>query len=312
MILCGGDALIDFVPVAGPDGETAFSPRVGGAVLNAATALSRLGQEVSFVGALSSDLFGDMLFDHMLREGIGTEHVGRTGDDSTLAFVTLDSGEAKYAFYDSTSAGRLWRGADVLSKAVALHIGSVTLIADPSASAYAELAARLSPDMLVSLDPNCRPGLIEDAENYRARILGIAAVSHIVRVSDEDFDYLFPGRAEGDVVAELLKGATRLVIISRGPDGASAFWTGGRVDVAARPVALKDSIGAGDTFHAGVLAALAQNGRLSQSGLETLDAMAVRDVLDLATAAAALNCEETGCNPPQLGAVLKSLEGGSP
>ena len=309
MILCGGDALIDFVPVAGPDGDTAFSPRVGGAVLNTATALRRLGQDVEFVGALSSDLFGDMLHDHMKREGIGTDFVQRTGDDSTLAFVTLEGGEAKYAFYDSTSAGRLWRGVETLPGASALHIGSVTLIAEPSARAYADLAVRMSPKMVLSLDPNCRPGLILDPEAYRARILGIAAVSHIVRFSDEDFDYLFPGQSVDAVAASLLNQVSRLVILSRGAGGATAYWAGGRVDVPALRANVKDTIGAGDTFHAGVLAGLARAGCLSHDGLAGLDTATVNEVLRLATAAAALNCEEVGCNPPGLDAVVKTLEG---
>ena len=309
MILCGGDALIDFVPVPGPGGETAFLPRVGGAVLNTATALRRLGQDVSFVGGLSSDLFGDMLFDHMVREGIHTEHVTRTSDDSTLAFVTLERGEAKYAFYDSTSSGRLWTGADGLPHAEALHIGSVTLIADPAAGAYADLAEHLSPSLVVSLDPNCRPGLIDDAGAYCQRILRIANVSQIVRVSEEDFDYLFRDDAEEAVVDRLLSAATQLVLISRGPDGASAFWDGGRVDVPACELTLADSIGAGDTFHAGVLAFLSREGLLSGEGLSQLDEAVVTRMLNWATVAAALNCEQSGCNPPLLATVLSRLEG---
>ena len=309
MILCGGDALIDFVPFAGPGGETAFLPRVGGAVLNAATALGRLGQEVEFVGALSSDLFGDILHDHMEREGIGTSSVRRTSDDSTLAFVTLADGEAKYAFYDRTSAGRFWDGAGELPMASALHIGSVALIADPSASAFANLAARMSPRMVVSLDPNCRPGLVADATRYRAHIRKIAAVSHVVRFSDEDFEYLYPDQPEEAIVEELLAGTSQLVIISRGADGASAFWASGRLDVAAARAVVKDTIGAGDTFHAGVLAGLDQIGCLSHEGLAGLKSAQVQKVLALATAAAALNCEEVGCNPPKLDAVLRKLEG---
>ncbi|MDE0695435.1 MAG: PfkB family carbohydrate kinase, partial [Boseongicola sp.] len=157
MILCGGDALIDFVPVAQANGLAAFVPRPGGAVLNAATALARLEQDVSFVGALSTDLFGDMLHDHMVREGIGTANVSRSDDDSTLAFVSLADGEARYAFYDSASAGRLWTGlTGPLPEAEALHFGSLTLFADPPASAYLDLAEQASSRMVVSLDPNCR------------------------------------------------------------------------------------------------------------------------------------------------------------
>lgn len=307
MILCGGDALIDFVPVAAPDGGEAFQPRIGGAVLNCATALTRFGEDVSYVGALSQDLFGDMLFDHMKREGIATELVTRTTDDSTLAFVTLDGGEAKYAFYDNTSAGRLWSGVDKLSQqAKALHIGSVTLIADPSAAAYADLAMRLSGDMVISLDPNCRPSLIPDADSYRARIKGIASHSHLIRFSDEDFAYLYPDQKEEAVAHELVSKGTHLVLISRGPGGASAYWAGGRIDVPARLVNLVDSIGAGDTFHAGVLAALSQSKHLSIEGLQQLDRSHLGDVMNFATAAAAMNCETAGCNPPSRVDVLLS------
>ncbi len=308
MILCGGDALIDFVPIT-RDGEEAFVPRPGGAVLNTATALVRLGQEVTFIGGVSTDLFGDQLIRHMEREGIDTAHVTRTQNDSTLAFVTLAGGEARYAFYDDTSAGRRWTGVDAVPAADCLHIASVTLIADPSASAYADLAERVSADMVVSLDPNCRPTLIRDREPYAARIKRIAAVSHIVRFSEEDFAYLYPNRAEAEVATELLAGPTDLILISRGPGGATAFWSGGRADTPARPVTLADSIGAGDTFHAGVLAALSRDGHLSHEGLASLDRDMVEAALTFAGTAAALNCERLGCNPPDLREVERTLTG---
>ncbi len=308
MILCGGDALIDFVPVT-RDGEEAFVPKPGGAVLNTATALARLGQEVTFLGGVSTDLFGDQLIRHMEREGIETAHVTRTPHDSTLAFVTLAGGEARYAFYDDTSAGRRWTGVDQVPNANCLHIASVTLIADPSASAYAELAERVSPSMVVSLDPNCRPTLIRDREPYAERIKRIAKVSHIVRFSDEDFEYLYPNTAEATVAQDLLNGMSKLILISRGPSGATAYWHGGRINMDALPVALADSIGAGDTFHAGVLAALERVGKLTHDGLANLDQRMVEDALWFASTAAALNCEKLGCNPPDLAEVEARLAG---
>lgn len=306
MILCGGDALIDFVPVT-RDGEEAFVPKPGGAVLNTATALARLGQDVTFLGGVSTDLFGDQLIRHMEREGIETAHVTRTANDSTLAFVTLAGGEARYAFYDDTSAGRRWTGVEDVPEADCLHIASVTLIADPSASAYADLAERVSPSMVVSLDPNCRPTLIRDRAPYAERIKRIAEVSHIVRFSEEDFDYLYPGAEENLVAIELLVGAPKLILVSRGPNGATAYWSGGRVDMAALPVDLADSIGAGDTFHAGVLTALAHAGKLSHAGLAGLDRETVTAALRFAITAAALNCERLGCNPPDLAEVEARL-----
>lgn len=306
MILCGGDALIDFVPVA-RDGEEAFVPKPGGAVLNTATALARLGEEVTFLGGVSTDLFGDQLIRHMEREGIDTGYIDRTPHDSTLAFVTLAGGEARYAFYDDTSAGRRWTGIANVPQADCLHIASVTLIADPSASAYAQLAERVSGEMIVSLDPNCRPTLVADRAVYAERIKRIAAVSHIVRFSDEDFAYLYPEEDEVAVTETLLAGTPKLILISRGPDGASAFWSGGRLDLAAPPVDLADSIGAGDTFHAGVLAALRRGGHMTHAALAKLERGTVGAALRFGAAAAALNCEQQGCNPPDLGHVERRL-----
>ena len=308
MIHCGGDALIDFVPVEQANGLVAFVPRPGGAVLNAATALARLEQKVFFVGALSTDLFGDMLHDHMVRESIGTANVSRSDDDSTLAFVSLAEGEARYAFYDSASAGRVWTGlTEPLPAAEALHVGSLTLFSAPPASAYMHLAEQASSRMVVSLDPNCRPSLVPDKEAYRRRIARISTASHIIRLSDEDLAFLHPSAREEDVVDGLLDGLTRLVIVSRGAEGASAWWTGGRVDVAARETVVQDSIGAGDTFHAGVLAALSRAGLLGVEALDRLDRASVEDVLAFGTAAASLNCMKSGCNPPSLSAVLECL-----
>lgn len=293
MILCGGDALIDFVP-ADVAGEAAFVPRVGGAVLNAATALARLGEDVAFIGAASTDLFGDKLVAHMAREGIDHARVARTNDDSTLAFVTLDGGEARYAFYDRTSAGRHWAGADA-PEAEALHIGSVTLISEPSAGAYEALAQQMAGRAVISVDPNCRPGLIADPGAYRARMERLAGLSQIVRYSDEDFAYLFGAADEGAVAARLLGGAARLVLISRGAAGATAYVDAGRVDVPARAVAVRDTIGAGDTFHAAVLAWLSQHGKFADAALSL---EAARGLLEFASAAAALSCTRDGCDPP--------------
>lgn len=150
MILCGGDALIDFVPVIEPDGGTGFVPRVGGAFLNAATALRCRCEDVSFAGALSSDMFEVQLHQHMKREGVETDQVERTDNDGNRVFVTLDEGDTKYSFYDRASVDRLWRRPRSLPSADALHIDSVTLIADPAASAYTSMAECLADEMVIS------------------------------------------------------------------------------------------------------------------------------------------------------------------
>ncbi|MEM6616837.1 MAG: carbohydrate kinase [Pseudomonadota bacterium] len=307
VILCGGDALIDFVPVDMETGDTAFVPKVGGAVLNVATALSRLNEDVAFIGAASEDLFGDMIIAHMEGENIDYSRVARTSDDSTLAFVTLSGGDARYAFYDQTSAGRMWGGTDERPMVDALHIGSVTLVFDPSASAYEAFARGMSEQTVVSFDPNCRPGLVKDRDSYKDRMRCLADFSHIVRYSDEDFDYLFPGESIDDVAAELLSGATKLLLNSRGADGATAYTKAGKASVNTPPVEVRDTIGAGDTFHAATLSWLSHAGKLDQQSLAEIGIDEALEMLEFATEAAALCCMMDGCNPPTRNRVVAEV-----
>lgn len=306
VIYCGGDALIDFVPVT-MGRETAFVPRVGGAMMNVATALARLGDDVEFIGDISLDLFGDILTRHMHAEGIGTKFVRQTGDDSTLAFVTLEDGDARYAFFDRTSARRNWSGIAGDIDGDAVHIGSLSYIAEPAAAAWLEFARTARERMIVSLDPNCRPSLVKDAKTYRRYVKEVSKLSHIIRMSDEDLEFVHPVEEEEDVAAHYLAGETQLFLISRGGYGASAYWAGGRIDVESRPVSVTDSIGAGDTFDAGILSALSESGHLTFEGLGALTYDVLESALEFASVAASLNCEKTGCDPPTKDAVQAAL-----
>lgn len=306
MILCGGDALIDFVPMAMRD-ETGFVPRVGGAMLNVATALARLGEPVEFVGGISFDLFGEMLMSHMKAEGIGTKLIRRTREDSTLAFVALDEGDARYAFIDAGSARENWSGDANGIAAKALQFGSLSFITEPASSAWVKYAEEAREKMVLAFDPNCRPTLVRDPKSYRKLIKHLASRSHIVRFSEEDFEFIFPLENEQDVAEQLLDQGVSIVTISRAGDGATAFWAQGRVDVEARPVAVIDSIGAGDTFDAALLAHFAETGHLSEKGLAKLGKADLTNAMQFASVAASLNCEESGCNPPSREAIAMAM-----
>lgn len=301
-LLSCGDALIDFMPAVTQDGDAAMRPVVGGSCLNIAVAMARLGASTGFVGALSTDMFGDMIAAHAEASGVDLRFCDRLEVQNTLAFVQLNAdASARYAFYDDASAARAWRfhpNRLPWAEVDALHVGSTTLINDPSSSETLALArAARAAGVLVSLDPNCRPALVKDRADFGARIAAFAQEAKLIRLSDEDFEFLY-GDANADTIAEaFLSSGAELVVLTRGRLGATA-WHGaaGTIHVPAPPIDLVDTIGAGDTFLAALLVALRERERLGRLDTMTTDLLA--DSLRFAAAAAAITCSRAGANPP--------------
>jgi fructokinase len=302
MLLSCGDALIDFVPIKAPDGRDAFVPVVGGSCLNIAVAMARLGAPTGFVGGVSTDMFGEMIAAHLAASGVDLRYVERAPRETTLAFVRFVDGEPHYAFYDETTACRLWThvpGAIPFPAIDAVHVGSVPLVNDPSAHNFMALFEAAKGLTTLSFDPNCRPTLVSDKAGYTARMARFAAMADIIRLSDMDFDFLYGG-ADFDARAEAwLAGGARLVVVTRGGDGVTAWHaTAGKVAVPAPKVDVVDTIGAGDTFQAGLLVALKEAGRLDVDALSTLTAEELTAALAFGAAAAAITCSRAGANPP--------------
>lgn len=301
MILSCGEALIDMLPRQSAAGEEAFAPYAGGAVFNTAIALGRLGAPSSFFSGISTDLFGEILTRTLEASRVETGLCARSGRPTTLAFVKLVNGNATYAFYDENTAGRLLSTADLpdLPDTVeALFFGGISLVNDPAAAAYEALQAREAGTRVTMIDPNIRPGFITDAEGYRARLDRMIARADIVKLSDEDLHWL-AGHGDLEVLARsLLARGPRVVFITEGSKGAHAFTAGHSRFVAANKVTVADTVGAGDTFNAGVLAALRQAGVLSKAGLDTLTPEALDAALSLGNRAAAITVSRAGANPP--------------
>lgn len=302
MLLACGDALIDFVPVKSGDGRDAFVPAVGGSCLNIAVAMGRLGAPTGFVGGISTDMFGEMIAGHLTASGVDLRYAERVDRETTLAFVRFVDGEPHYAFYDETTAARLWTyapGAIPFPAIDALHVGSTTLVNEPSSSAYMALFAAGKGLTTLSFDPNCRPSLVSDRQAYMARMTGFAALADIIRMSDVDFDYLYGGADHDARAAAFLAGGARLVVVTRGGDGVSAWHaTAGKVSVPAPKIDVVDTIGAGDTFQAGMLVALREAGRLEVDALAAITADELRAALAFGAAASAITCSRAGANPP--------------
>jgi fructokinase len=294
MILCCGEALIDMLPRKTAADEAAFAPYPGGSVFNTAVALGRLGAPVGWFGGLSDDLFGAMLAKALAASNVDAGLAARSQRPTTLAFVTLADGQARYAFYDENTAGRMLSECDLPSldeDIAALFFGGISLMVEPAADAFAALCTQTG-DRPVMVDPNIRPGFIADPDRYRDRLSAMLGRADIVKMSDEDADWL------GMTPETLIGAGTALVVLTRGADGVTAFHGAARIEVPARRAEVVDTVGAGDTFNAGLLAGLWKNGLLSRGALRGVTPEALRPALELGVAAAAVTVSRAGANPP--------------
>ena len=303
MILCCGEALIDMVAAPSLDGPDGFVPHSGGAVFNTAIALGRLGARAGMLTGLSRDMFGDQLADALKASDVDTTHIIRSDRPSTLAFVKLEDGQASYSFFDENSAGRMIRAEDMPalpSDVTALFFGGISLASDPSASAYAALLERQGGSRAVMIDPNIRPLFITDADGYRRRMAAMISQADIVKVSDEDLDWLNPAPlTQAEKISAMLDTGPSVVIVTQGAEGAIATLADGTsIAVPAVKTNVVDTIGAGDTFNAGFLAKLSELDLLTPEDLGTLDPDALRDAMTYGARVAAITVSRAGANPP--------------
>ena len=297
MILSSGEALIDMLPRTSTEGEACFAPYAGGAVMNTAIALARLGSASSFLTGLSSDLMGDVLRATLKASNVNLDHAVLSDRPTTLAFVKLTNGHASYAFYDENTAGRMMTPADlpVLPDTITgLFTGGIWLAVEPCGTALEALLTREAPARVTMIDPNVRPGFVQDRAAYTARVDRMIGLSDIVKLSDEDSEWLY-GRTDPQAI--LAKGA-KVVLVTEGAKGATAYTARGSVHVSAPQITVADTVGAGDTFNAGFLASLDQAGLLTKAQVAALSDDALRAALSLGTRAAAITCSRPGANPP--------------
>jgi fructokinase len=301
MIVCCGEALIDMLPRKSTQDEPAFAPYSGGALFNTAIALGRLGVPVEFFSGLSSDLFGDQLRATLAESKVGSRYAHVSERPTTLAFVKLVDGHASYVFYDEGTAGRMLSTGDLPEFGAdvdALLFGAISLIPEPCGSAYEALMQRESSKRVTMLDPNIRPAFIREKDSHRARMLRMIAMADILKLSDEDLGWFGEGGDLDEIVARWLDLGPRLVVMTRGAAGAVAYTKSHKVSVTPKPVKVVDTVGAGDTFNAGMLASLHDQKVLSKSKIATLSEAQIRDALNLGSTAASVTVSRAGANPP--------------
>lgn len=294
-----GESLIDFTAA----GELAFQGHVGGAPTNSAVACARLGVPTGFVTQLSTDLFGERLLGYLQANGIDTRFVLRSDAPSTLAFVERTPTSNRYAFYTQGTADTRWAPAELPALPADcrwLQFGSISLLQEPAASRITQFVEAQRGRRLVLFDPNARPSLIPDLAAWRQRCTRWLAAADLVKMSDEDAQLLAPDRPLDEVAADCLRHGPKAVVITRGGEGATLFRPGAEpLALRPPPIRVADTIGAGDTFAAGLLVALLERGVYTAEALAALPADAWLAVLRFAGTAAALNCTREGANPPQ-------------
>ena len=301
-----GEALIDMTP-SGED----FRPRAGGSPLNVAVGLGRLGVATTFLGRISTDPFGQTLVRHLERNRVDTSLLVRGPELTTLAFVHSVGGGETYSFYAECSADRLLRVEDLpssLADVEALHFGSLSLALEPGATALRTLLEREADQRLISIDPNIRPSLLPDRDVYRPLLERLVARAGLVKVSDVDAGWIYPGETAEAVVARWRGLGAALVVVTHGPGGNRAANGSASVTAPAHAIpSVVDTIGAGDAFTSGLLAWLVSHRRLHRQALLDLDEAELGDALRFAALVSALTCTRAGAEPPTLSEVSTAV-----
>ena len=295
---CVADA---FTEPANAQNELALRVLPGGGPANTAVALARLGTPARFLARLSGDVFGRLFRAHLEASGVDLADAVSAAEPSTLAVAELDAtGQAAFSFHAQNTADWQWTSGELaradLSETVCVHTGSLALVREPGGAVVEEFLATAAPRATISIDPNVRPLLVRP-EAYRARLAHWCGLADILRLSEDDLELLLPGTPPEQACDIWHAAGVRLVVITLGAGGALASLDGERLRVPAVATRVVDTVGAGDSFTAGLLHHLGARGllggRLTDVGPDDV-AQAGR----FGTRVAALTCSVAGPNPP--------------
>jgi fructokinase len=289
-----GEVLIDLIP----DGSDR-KPIVGGGPANTAKALSKLGIDAQFIDGISTDKYGQMAKDELVRAGVKLDYVKYSDKPTCLAIVSLsDSGSATYEFvientatFDFTSE---WLPNPQTEKPSLLHIGTLATVIEPGASFLFEWAKSVAKVAPIVFDPNIRPAVISDRDLYVKQVELWVSISSAIKVSDEDIRWLYPTLDIDQVVNNWLAKGPSLIVVTYGDKGLAVYRVGEKVNVDAVNVVVADTVGAGDTVGAILVEAIVKD------GLDSLKGSRLETMLKRAAKAAAITVSRSGANPPTL------------
>jgi fructokinase len=288
-----GEVLIDLIP----DGSGERVAHVGGGPANTAKALARLGHDVYFIDGISSDQYGQMSRQELLNDEVKLDLALNSDMPTCLAIVSLnESGGASYEFeIDGTATfdfSDSWLPDPSRYKPNVLHIGTLVTVIQPGANVLYDWAMKVAEFAPIVFDPNVRSVVMNDRDKYLAAVERWVAISSVVKVSDDDMAWLYPGQQYADVAKRWISDGAALVVVTRGAEGLVGFTADGSVEVPGVKVEVADTVGAGDTVGAIVVEAMIEKGILNLTG-DTLKA-----VLNRAAIAAGITCSRKGAQPP--------------
>jgi fructokinase len=297
VIVIGGEALVDLV-----DDDGSLRAVAGGGPFNTAIAFGRLEVSVGFLGAISCDAYGHMLAEQLIAAGVDTSLVRWSDAPTPRALVhRLRDGKNEYGFeLSGTSLVDLAPEQLPLlpDNAWAVHVGTLALAIDPPAAAYEALVDREAGRRRIILDPNVRPAVFGDVDTYRRRFEQLSQLADLVKLSEDDAAWIYPGLSAEEVLKLILALGPRVVAVTRGEHGAIAASGDAFVDVAGIPVTVVDTVGAGDSFGAALIAALIDEGAFGQAATRPPDEAVLTRAVSYAVAASAITCTRTGATPP--------------
>ncbi|MET7368093.1 carbohydrate kinase [Streptomyces sp. NPDC005566] len=303
-LLVIGECVADIVRAPG----AADRVHAGGSPANVAYGLARLGRSTTLLTQLGPDTNGRLIRDHLASAGVRVLTDG-SGAPTPSAAVTLDDdGRASYSFEIT------WSLAQVSPERPPQHVhtGSIAAVVEPGAGTVRAAVEALRATATVSYDPNVRPELMGDHAEAVRRVERCVALSDVVKASDEDLAWLYPGETPDRAAERWLRSGPAVVLVTRGAEGALAVLRGATLNVDAVPVRVVDTVGAGDAFMSGTLHSLAAHGLLGEGGrarLRSLDTETLGDVLRHGAASAAVTVARAGALPPDEGELAAGLTG---
>nr|WP_314257528.1 carbohydrate kinase [uncultured Devosia sp.] len=303
MFVVGGESLIDLVPAKpGPAAER--QPVAGGSPFNCAIALSKLGNETGFLCPISTDNYGDMLLGPLAEASVRVLVEKRVDAPTTKAIVTFN-GKMQASYQFERGAERAFTRESLVAalpgSTTVLQLGGFVPIETVDAEAWTGVAQKaIAGGAVLTMDINVRPLLVDDAAAYRRQLSALLDLAHVIKLSDEDHEWLEPEMSIEDHARALLaKPNCELVIVTLGEEGSLAFTAATQARAAMfSPPVFVDTVGAGDSLMAGTLTWLGEHGALRAGRLSTLGADELEQMLRFGAVVAGINCGRKGCQPP--------------
>lgn len=300
-----GESLVDVVH---DDTRQTTDEHPGGSPMNVAVGTARLGMSTTLMTAFGDDRHGQVIEHHLAANGVDVVNAGAARTSTASARIGVD-GAATYSFDISWDISRdMFTSTDAASSTAPAHFhtGSIATVLAPGCDGVLDLLERVRPTSTISFDPNCRPTVTPDRDEARQAVERFVALSDVVKASDEDLAWLYPGKELQDVMNAWLTFGVGLVVVTRGGQGSLAATASAQTSEEAAPVSVTDTVGAGDSFMAALLAGLRWCGVLGTDGrsrIAALDSLALQQLLSFAATAAAITCSRPGANPPTLSEV---------